>query len=142
MTTENTHEMVNQACLKFIEEAVETETVYLLMSEDNCLQTDSTEYVGENEEPLVAIPVWTKSYVEEGTTWAGEEAKPEEMSLDIFVNSFVPQLEEANCTIGLNWDKEGIGREFTPLDLTDILVRKINGEAVELPEQPVEILES
>ncbi|WP_032113794.1 DUF2750 domain-containing protein [Candidatus Paracaedibacter symbiosus] len=135
MTNGNAHEKTGQDSLKFVEEAIETEMVYVLVVDNNCLQTDSTEYVDENEEPLVAVPVWTKSYVDVAKAWAGEEANPEEMTLDYFMNDFVPQLEEAHCTIGLNWDKDGIGREFTPFDLTDMLVKKVNGEVVELPIQ-------
>lgn len=142
MTEEQIRERTGQDSLKFIEEAVETETIYILVTDNNCLQTDSTEYVDENEEPLTAVPVWSKSFVDGAKKWAGEEANAEEMTLDYFINDFIPQLEEAHCTIGLNWDHEGIGREFTPFDLTDMLVKKINGEAVELPKSDAEGLEA
>lgn len=133
MTDEMMRQKTDQDSLKFIHEAVESEVVYVLVIENNCLQTDSTEFVDENEEPLVAVPVWTKSFLEGAQMWAGEEATAEEMALDYFINDFIPQLEESHCTIGLNWDKEGVGREFSPFDLTDLLVKKINGEEIELP---------
>lgn len=142
MTEEQARERTGQDSLKFVEEAVETETIYILVTDNNCLQTDSTEYVDEKEEPLVAVPVWSKSFIESAKKWAGDEANAEEMTLDYFINDFVPQLEEAHCTIGLNWDSEGIGREFTPFDLTDMLIKKINGETIELPDQIVDELEA
>lgn len=142
MTEEQVRERTGQDSLKFIDEAIETETIYILVTDNNCLQTDSTEYVDENGEPLVAVPVWTKSFVELAKKWAGEEVSAEEMGLDYFINDFIPQLEEAHCTIGLNWDSEGIGREFTPFDLTDLLVKKINGEAIELPNHAMEEVEA
>lgn len=142
MTEQQVRERTGQDSLKFIDEAIETETIYILIADDNCLQTDSTEYVNEKEEPLVAVPVWSKSFVESAKEWAGEEATAQEMALDYFINDFVPQLEEAHCTIGINWDAQGIGREFTPFDLTDMLVKKINGEEVLLPENGADDLEA
>lgn len=133
MTDEMLREKTDQAALKFMEEAVADDVVYVLVIENNCLQTDSTEFVDENDEPLVAVPVWTKSFLESAKAWAGEDAAAEEMTLDYFINDFIPQLEESQCTVGLNWDNEGIGREFSPFDLTDMLVKKINGEEIELP---------
>lgn len=138
MTEHVTREKADQDSLKFIDEAVESELLYVLVTDNNCLQTDSTEFVDENEEPLVAVPVWSKSFLADAQKWAGEEAVPEEMTVDYFINEFIPQLEESHCTIGLNWDSEGMGREFAPFDLTDMLVRKINGETVELPEYLVD----
>lgn len=134
MTDQAVSDKTDQDSLNFINEAVESEVVYILVMENNCLQTDSTEFVDENEEPLVAVPVWSKSYIDEAKKWAGEEASAEEMTLDYFINEFIPQLEESHCSIGLNWDNEGVGREFSPYDLTDLLVKKINGEAIELPD--------
>lgn len=138
MTDQAIADKTDQDSLQFITEAVESEVVYILVMENNCLQTDSTEFVDENEEPLVAVPVWTKSFVEHAKKWAGEEGVAEEMTLDYFLNEFIPQLEESHCTIGLNWDNEGVGREFSPFDLTDMLVKKINGEAVELPDHSMD----
>jgi hypothetical protein len=138
MTEQVIREKADQDSLKFIDEAVESELLYVFVTDNNCLQTDSTEFVDENEEPLVAVPVWSKSFLAEAQKWAGEEAVPEEMTLDYFINEFIPQLEESHCTIGLNWDNEGVGREFAPFDLTDMLVRKMNGEEIELPEHLVD----
>jgi hypothetical protein len=138
MTEQVIREKADQDSLKFIDGAVELELLYVFVTDNNCLQTDSTEFVDENEEPLVAVPVWSKSFLTEAQKWAGEEAVPEEMTLDYFINEFIPQLEESHCTIGLNWDSEGVGREFAPFDLTDMLVRKINGEEIDLPEHLVD----
>lgn len=135
MTDQEMQQKANEAALTFIEEVVATETVHILLIEGNCIQTDSTEFIDEKDEPLVAVPVWSKNHIEEGKSWAGEDASIEEMPLAYFLNDFLTQLEEVHCTVGLNWDKDGAGRELTPFDMANLLVRKIEGQAIELPPQ-------
>lgn len=138
MTDQEMHQKSNEAAIKFIEETVATETVHILLMEGNCIQTDSTEFVDDKDEPLVAVPVWSKGAIDHGKTWAGQDVVAEEMPLAYFLNDFLTQLEEVHCTVGLNWDKDGAGREFTPFDLANMLVRKIEGQEIELPADPEE----
>ena len=50
MTEQVIREKADQDSLKFIDEAVELELLYVFVTDNNCLQTDSTEFVDENEE--------------------------------------------------------------------------------------------
>lgn len=115
----------NGRAIKFIEEAVATEKVYVLVQDKMCVQTESLEYTREDDEPMDTIPLWTESYQENAKTWAEDHATLEEMPVSYLIEEFLPEVEEGYCSIGLNWDQDGIGRELPPFKLVQLLVKQV-----------------
>lgn len=115
----------NGRAIKFIEEAVATEKVYVLVQDKMCVQTESLEYTREDDEPMDTIPLWTESYQENAKTWAEDHATLEEMPVSYLIEEFLPEFEEGYCSIGLNWDQDGIGRELPPFKLVQLLVKQV-----------------
>ncbi|AIK96886.1 DUF2750 domain-containing protein [Candidatus Odyssella acanthamoebae] len=115
----------NGRALKFIEEAVATEKIYVLVQDKMCVQTESLEFTREDDEPLDTIPLWTESYVENAKTWAEDYATLEEMPVSYLIEEFLPEIEEGYCSVGLNWDQDGIGRELPPFHLVQLLVKQV-----------------
>lgn len=126
--------VVNQRALSFFDELVKESKIFVVINDGMCLNTDSTEFVDEDNEPLVSIPLWSESFQEDAKAWAKDQGMLEEMPLSYLVETFIPQLEENFCTVGLNWDKDGVGREFTPFDVARLIVEKTEGNKVELPD--------
>lgn len=118
----------DQRAIEFINEAIQHETVYLLVQDDMCIHTDSLEYVKENDEPMDVIPMWTKSYTEEAKNWSDGHGTLEEMPLSYFIENFLPEIEEEYCAIGLNWDKDGVGREMPPFSIVKLIALKAQGK--------------
>lgn len=111
--------------LKFIEEAVATEKVYVLVKDKMCVQTESLEFTREDDEPMDTIPLWTQSYIEDAKTWAEGHASLEEMPAAYLVEEFLPEIEEGYCSVGLNWDQDGVGMELPPFNLVQLLVKQV-----------------
>jgi hypothetical protein len=116
--------------IDFINEAARDEMVYLLVRDGMCIHTDSIDYVKDDNEPMDVIPVWTKSYCEGAKTWAEEHATLEEMPIGHFIEEFLPEIEENFCTIGMNWDKDGVGIELPPYHIVNLLVKKATGAEI------------
>lgn len=136
-----TPDVTDSRALAFFAELVKDDKIYVLVHEGMCLNVDSTEFVDEQNEPLVSIPLWSKSYVEEAKSWAQDKGALEEMPLSYLVEQFLPQMEENFCTVGVNWDQDGQGREFTPFDVTRLIVESTEGKPIILPEYEVDIEE-
>ncbi len=119
--------------IAFINEAAKDEMIYILVREGMCIHTDSLDYVKEDNEPMDVIPAWTKSYCEGAKIWAEEHATLEEMPIGHFIEEFLPEIEENFCTIGMNWDKDGVGMELPPYHIVNLLVKKATG--VEITEE-------
>jgi hypothetical protein len=115
----------NGRALKFIEEAVATEKVYVLVQDKMCVQTESLEFTREDDEPMDTIPLWTESHIENAKTWAEDYATLEEMPVSYLIEEFLPEIEEGYCSVGLNWDQDGIGRELPPFHLVQLLVKQV-----------------
>lgn len=125
----------------FINEAARDEVVYLLVREGMCIHTDSLDYVKDNDEPMDVIPVWTKGYCEEAKTWAEDHATLEEMPIGHFIEEFLPEIEENFCTIGMNWDKDGVGMELPPYHIVNLLVKKATGAEIIADDLKDEVVE-
>ncbi|MBW8309988.1 MAG: DUF2750 domain-containing protein [Candidatus Paracaedibacteraceae bacterium] len=115
----------NGRALKFIEEAVASEKVYVLVQDKMCVQTESLEFTREDDEPMDTIPLWTESYIKNAKTWAEDYASLEEMPVSYLIEEFLPEIEEGYCSVGLNWDQDGIGRELPPFHLVQLLVKQV-----------------
>jgi Protein of unknown function (DUF2750) len=115
----------NNRALKFIEEAVATEKVYVLVQDKMCIQTESLEFLREDDEPMDTIPLWTESYLENARTWAEDYATIETMPVSYLIEEFLPEIEDGSCSVGLNWDYDGIGREVPPFKLVHLLVKQV-----------------
>lgn len=125
MTDQDLEKEFNGRALKFIQEAVATEKVYVLVQDKMCVQTESLEFTRDDDEPMDTIPLWTESYKENAVTWAEDYATLEEIPVSYLIEEFLPEVEEGYCSIGLNWDQDGIGRELPPFNLVQLLVKQV-----------------
>ncbi len=130
MTDQDLEKEFNGRALKFIQEAVATEKIYVLVQDKMCVQTESLEFTRDDDEPMDTIPLWTESYKENAITWAEDHAALEEMPVSYLIEEFLPEVEEGYCSIGLNWDQDGIGRELPPFNLVQLLVKQVKDGAV------------
>ena len=76
---------------------------------------------------LVAGAVWAAGYVTDGAVgdWAGYE--PTDLTLDNFVDDFIPALDEEGAWIGLNFGPDEQGDVIEPAEL-GVLLRAKPGE--------------
>ncbi len=125
MTDQELEKEFNGRALKFIQEAVATEKVYVLVQDKMCVQTESLEFTRDDDEPMDTIPLWTESYHANAVTWAEDQATVEEMPVSYLIEEFLPEVENGYCSIGLNWDQDGIGRELPPFNLVQLLVKQV-----------------
>lgn len=131
----------NDRALKFIAEAVATEKVYVLVQDKMCVQTESLEFTREDDEPMDTIPLWTESYIENAKTWAEDCATLEEMPVAYLIEEFLPEIEDGYCSVGLNWDQDGIGRELPPFNLVQLLVKQVKEGKITEADLDVEDIE-
>lgn len=128
----------NQRAIDFINEAIRDEVIYLLVHEGMCIHTDSLEFVKEDDEPMDVIPLWTKSHLEEAKAWAEDYGTLEEMPLAYLIEEFLPEIEEQYCAIGLNWDRDGVGRELPPFNIVKLIAHKAQGNELTAADLEVE----
>lgn len=116
---------------KFIQEILETNTVYSLNEEGHAVVAESTSYEDEEGNPLAVVPFWSKSFIPYARKW-GEGAVIEEISLEAFVKNWISAIHENHDLVGLNWDQHGIGYECEPQDLIEMLASADEGQEITL----------
>ncbi len=101
----------------FIDQSLENEVVWGLLSEQGWAQLES-----ENYEDASVIPFWSdKSYVENFITSEWTNYKISKIPLEEFFNDWLPGMDEDGILVGINWSEEYDDIEMEPLIVLDDL---------------------
>ena len=105
----------------FITEALKTRVVYFLEMENGSAEsTESNEFFDDDDDPVRVIPFWSKSYLPYARKYS-DNCPMHKLTLEDFVNLWLPGMNNDGVVVGLNWDQNGIGSEWLPTDLLDKL---------------------
>lgn len=115
----------------FVQEAVTSEKIYVIMGPDGAAGSFSTNYFDENNDHFPLIPFWTDSYLTEARSCVvenGDEFQIIYIPLLEFVESWLPGMNEDEVIVGLNWTDDMTGPEIMPMDLLEMIMDEMDEE--------------
>jgi len=105
---------------RFVDEAIETEIVWNLQSEDGFALCESDQFEGKQ-----VMPFWSREQdakVACSKDWIGYNPNP--IRFDDFVDAWLHGMDEDEMYVGVNWNEELAGVEIEPV----ILIEDLLGE--------------
>lgn len=107
---------------KFVQEVKEDGLLFYVLKDDGSAEISASHHFeSEDNQPSVVIPFWSKSLLPYARQWA-EDAEIEELSIEDFIEFWLPGMHHDQVIVGLNWDQNGIGYECQPMELADRLI--------------------
>lgn len=101
----------------FIDQVLEYESVWGLCSDEGWAQCES-----ENYEDAGVILFWSEqSYVKDFMAKDWQDYKISKISLEDFLNNWLPGMDEDGILVGINWSEEFDDIEMEPLIVLDDL---------------------
>lgn len=97
----------------FVQRVKETSEIWGLKSDTGWAVCESNEY-----EDTIVYPLWSdadSAQIHCADEWAGYA--PIAIDLEIFLETWLPGMDEDEVLIGTNWDAELSGMEVEPVDL-------------------------
>jgi hypothetical protein len=105
----------------FIERIIKTKMVWGLRSEEGWCVSPSNEY-----EETEVMPFWSdRAYAQQCAVEEWEAFKPVSISLEEFMEAWLPGLETDQLLVGTNWNVRLIGKEIEPFELRTHLNKHI-----------------
>jgi len=97
----------------FVQRARETRQVWGLKAAKGWAVCESNEY-----QDLVVYPFWSEAgSAQLHCTGEWSQYAPTPIELDLFLDTWLPGMDEDNALVGINWDQELSGEELEPIDL-------------------------
>lgn len=93
---------------------------YVLKGDGSAEISASNDFSDEEERPCVVIPFWSQKFLPYAQIWA-DGAEIQELSLEDFIEFWLPGMMHDHVIVGLNWDQHGIGSECQPIDILNRL---------------------
>ncbi len=101
----------------FLEQVKQTETVWGICNESGWAACESEDYDGSS-----VIPFWSdKQFAENYIKFEWPRYEPKQISLEEFIENWLPGMEEDGIYVGINWCEKNNDLEMEPLVLLDDL---------------------
>lgn len=107
----------------FIKEILDNQTVWTVKDEQG--YPTSTNLIGETSLPFWSLKSRTEKIIENVPAY--KSFQPHEITLDEFVNRWLPGMEEDGLNVGVNWSgSKAIGYDIKPKDLIERVNYEMN----------------